>query len=169
MWEAICELLSHPHIWVRDVSSRLIRFYFDAVEKRGRGNHYFLTNPNRLFLIVASLCDRLKTEIIGNAARDTIKQNLVFAIHRVHSLRGRDPQEFWATLQQREQDRFIQSLKLLDSEGLPIFLSFASGNFDENGGRHHEDIWRMLVSRMLKKMGKIALQMEDVQVCIAGS
>ncbi|XP_058222321.1 uncharacterized protein LOC131332237 isoform X2 [Rhododendron vialii] len=36
MWETICELLVHPHVWLRGVLNRLVAFYFASVTQANR-------------------------------------------------------------------------------------------------------------------------------------
>ncbi|KAL5542673.1 hypothetical protein UlMin_010383 [Ulmus minor] len=177
IWDSVCELLLHPHIWVRQVSCRLIKMYFSAVTEACRENPekpihtYFLMKPSRIFMIAISLCGQMKTKIGDDAASIVIEDNLVFAICGVHSLMGKledqEPQKFWSTLEQQEQSLFIKALQLLDSrKGRSILLSLTSGEYDRKDDDLSKDIRRLLVSNLLKKMGKIALQMEVVQMKI---
>ncbi|CAL5389880.1 unnamed protein product [Camellia sinensis] len=69
IWEMISELLLHPHMWLRDVSNRLVALYFASVTEANRENHeksletVFLMRPSRLFLIAVSLCCQLKLKL----------------------------------------------------------------------------------------------------------
>lgn len=164
-------------MWLRDVSSRLVAFYFSTITEASGKNQekpiqsYFLMRPSRLFMIAVSFCCQLKAKISNDAASNLIEQNLVFTICGVHSLMGQlecgEPQKFWSVLELNEKGYFLKALKLLHSgKGRGMFLSFTSGEFDKKDNACPKDIRHLLVSNLLKKMGKIALQMEDVQVCI---
>ncbi|KAM6544664.1 hypothetical protein CsatB_025400 [Cannabis sativa] len=172
VWDAICELLLHPHTWLRDISSRLVAFYFSAVTELCKKNRelslqsYFLTRPSRLFMIAVSTCCQLKTKVSDDAASNLIVQNIVFTVCGVHSLMGQpeheQPQRFWSTLEQHEQGHFLKALKLIDSG--KVQTSFLSLTLEDNG--HSKALRNLLISTMLKKMGKIALQMESIQMKI---
>lgn len=158
----------------QSISSRLVKLYIYTVteekdEKPDRS--YFLMRPSRLFMIAVSLCCQLKTKVGDDAASDLIVQNLVLTISCVHSLMGQlecgEPQKFWSTLEPNEQGYFLKALKLLDSgKGQSMFLSLTSDKFEKKDDTCAKDIRHLLVCNLLKKMGKVALQMEDVQVCI---
>lgn len=176
IWEAICELLLHPHMWLRHISSRLIALYFTRVIEAQKENGekafgtYFLMKPSRLFLIAASLCCQLKTQLTDDAASNLITQNIVFAICGVHSLMGQmeyvDSPKFWSTLEQHEQGRFLKSFELLDSsKGRSMFLSLSSGVCNQKEQAQSKDIRYLIISYLLKRMGKVSLQMEAIQVC----
>ncbi|PON57236.1 Coatomer beta subunit [Trema orientale] len=113
----------------------------------------------------------LETKVGDDAASNLIVQNIVFTICGVHSLMGQlehgEPQRFWSTLEQHEQGYFLEALKLLDSGKVQsLFLSLTSGELDKKEDGNSKDIRNLLVSNLLKKMGKIALQMEAVQMKI---
>ncbi|XP_062109162.1 uncharacterized protein LOC133819824 isoform X2 [Humulus lupulus] len=177
VWDAICELLLHPHTWLRDISSRLVAFYFSAVTELSRKNRelslqsYFLTRPSRLFMIAVSICCQLKTKVSDDAASNLLVQNIVFTVCGVHSLMGQlehgEPQKFWSTLEQHEQGHFLKALTLLDSGKVRTkFLFITSTELDKKDNGHSKAIRNLLISTLLKKMGKIALQMEAVQMKI---
>lgn len=97
-------------------------------------------------------------------------QNIVFAICGVHSLMGQnaciDPPAFWSTLEQQEKDRFLKAFDLLDSrKGRSMFMSSSfSSIYEDNNQLNVDNAQRALVSLLLRKMGKIALQMDVIQV-----
>lgn len=164
-------------MWLRNVSSRLVASYFSAVQKASGENKeipstsYSLERPSRLFLIAASLCCQLKTKDIDDAASRLILHNLVLTLSGIHSLMGQlehgEPQKFWSNLEQNEQGYFLKAIKILDSgNGQRMFLSLTSGEIEKKDDGRPNDIRHLLVSNLLKRMGKNALQMEDVQVCI---
>ncbi|GLU08657.1 hypothetical protein SLE2022_255570 [Rubroshorea leprosula] len=177
IWEMICELLLHPHTWLRNVSSRLVFLYFttvtDAIKENPRKSFgaFYLMRPSRLFMIAVSLCCQLKAPIIDDTASNLIIENLVSAICCIHSLMGEwasaGPAKFWSTLEQHDQGRFLKAFQLLDSrQGKAMFLSITSGSLDQNLTDDSEDVRHLLVSNLLKKMGKLALEMEAVQMRI---
>ncbi|ONI16066.1 hypothetical protein PRUPE_3G077100 [Prunus persica] len=177
IWEAICELLLHPHMWLRCISSRLVAFYFAAVTEACSKNHeklcgaYYLIRPSRLFMIAVYLCCQMKTQLVDDTASNLITQNLVSTICGVHSLVGQtecaDPTQFWSTLEEHEQGCFLKAFELLDArKGRIMFLSLTSGICDKNNESPSKNIRYLLVSSLLKKMGKIALQMEAIQMKI---
>ncbi|KAE9587003.1 hypothetical protein Lalb_Chr23g0269101 [Lupinus albus] len=174
MWDAICKMLLHPHTFVRDRSVRLISLYFELVTNASRENDqsslrsYFLMCPSRLFLIATSLCCQLKMPLIDSSL---ITQNIVFAICGVHSLMGKiactDPPAFWSTLEQQEKDQFLKAFDLLGSrKGRSIFISssFISSKYEEDDQQIDHNTQTVLVSLLLKKMGKIALQVDATQM-----
>ena len=177
IWEAICEMLLHPHSWIRNRSVRLIALYFARVTEASRENHqssvrsYFLMSPSRLFLIATSLCCQLKMPLIDDADSNLMTQNIVFAICGVHSLMGQiaciDAPTFWSTLEQHEKDRFLKAFDLLDSrKGRSFFMpsSPTSSVYEDSNQPNVDNTQYVLVSLLLRKMGKIALQMDAIQV-----
>ncbi|CAL0335754.1 unnamed protein product [Lupinus luteus] len=174
IWEAICKMLLHPHTFVRDGSVRLISLYFEHVTNVSRENdqssvrNYFLMCPSRLFLIATSLCCQLKMPLIDS---NLITQNIVFAICGVHSLMGKivcaDPPAFWSTLDQHDKDRFLKAFDLLGSrKGRSIFISssLTSSVYEDDEQQNDHNTQTVLVSLLLKKMGKIALQVDATQM-----
>ncbi|KAI8539167.1 hypothetical protein RHMOL_Rhmol09G0160300 [Rhododendron molle] len=176
MWETICELLLHPHVWLHGVLNRLVAFYFASVDQADGANHekslgtFFLMTPSRLFLVAVSLCCQLKALLIDDAASTLITQNLASTICALHSFfvpnKSVGGNSIWSTLEHHEQSRFLEAFQVLDSlKGRSMFASLTSGYdnqiAEENGDRHS-----LLVYYLLKRMGKIALQMEAVQMKI---
>ena len=149
IWEAVSELLIHPHPWLRNVSSRLVAFYFATATEASRENHerslgnLFLMKPHMLFIIAASFCCQLKTHVIDAVAENLITQNLVFTICAVHSLMGKaespDPHVFWSGLESHEQGLFLKAFQLLESsKGKGVFLNVISGVRDQDDGYQPE-------------------------------
>ncbi|CAK9136504.1 unnamed protein product [Ilex paraguariensis] len=163
-------------MWLRNVSNRLVALYFATVTEACRENQeksagkYCLMRPSRLFLIAMSLCCQLKVQLTDDAANSLITQNLVFSICGVHSLVGQnnmDPQDFWSTVEHRDQARYLKVFHLLDSrKGRGEFASLASGFNGQNDQQNSEHYHHVLIIYLLKRMGKIALQMEAIQVKI---
>lgn len=173
IWEMISHLLLHPHMWIRSISNRLIASYFTTVIENSRRNSerspgtYSLMKPSRLFLIATSFCCQLKSELTDKDA-DLIVQNLVFSICGLHSVIGKvenaNSCPFWSTLEQPEQRLFLQAFQLLDSgKGRSMLLPRMTGVFDQNDACP-EAICHLLVSNLLKQMGKVALQTDTIQV-----
>lgn len=124
-------------------------------------------------MIAVYLCCQLKSQLVDDAANKLITQNLAFTVCGVHSLMGltecADSHQFWFNLEHHEQDRFLKAFELLEArKGKTMFLSLTSGMCDANDENPSKNIQSLLVSNLLKKMGKIALQMEAIQVCIKG-
>ncbi|CAN4120834.1 unnamed protein product [Withania somnifera] len=173
LWEAVCELLLHPHLWLRNISSRLVSCYFAAVTEACKGNGelpqgtYFLMKPSRLFFIATSLCCQLKVLQTDDTACDLITQNLVFSICTLHSFLGKneckDRNKFWTTIEHGEQGLLLRAFQRLDSrKGKNIYLSLVS-----DLGDHEDERQRyFVISYLLKTMGKISLHVEDMQVKI---
>ncbi|KAF7137902.1 hypothetical protein RHSIM_Rhsim07G0171100 [Rhododendron simsii] len=139
MWETICELLVHPHVWFRGVLNRLVAFYFASVTQANRTNHE-------------------KPPLIDDVASTLITRNLTFTTCALHSLFV--PNELfggnsiWSTLEHHEHSRFLEAFQLLDSlKGRSMFASrtfgFDNQSVEENGDRHS-----LLVYYLLKRMGK---------------
>lgn len=179
IWEAICEMLLHPHSWIRNRSVRLIALYFAHATDVSRENQgsslksYFIMCPSRLFLIATSLCCQLKMPLINDADSSLMTQNIIFAICGVHSLMGqnarKDPPAFWSTLAQQEKDRFLKAFDLLDSRkerSMFMSSSITSSMYEDNNQLNVDSAQHVLVSLLLRKMGKIALQMNAIQMGI---
>lgn len=166
----------HPHTWLQNRSNRLIALYFSALTESGREHqekgreNIFLMKPSRLFMIAVSLCCQLESQLtFDEAVGNWITQNLVSAICTMHSLREQkecmDPHSDWATLGAHEQGLFLRAFKLLDSrKGKGIFLSIISKTAEQNNQDQPKDFQFLLVSNLLRKLGKIALQKEAIQV-----
>ncbi|KAL3360047.1 hypothetical protein AABB24_016514 [Solanum stoloniferum] len=171
LWEAICELLLHPHLWLRNISNRLVACYFATVTEACKENlelpqeTYFLMRPSRLFFVATSLCCQLKVLQTDDAASDLITQNLVFSICSLHSFLGKNEckDKFWSTIEHDEQGLLLKAFQQLDSrKGKNIYLSLVSDLSDqEDEGQRY-----LVISYLLKTMGKISLHVEDMQMRI---
>ncbi|XP_021290199.1 small subunit processome component 20 homolog isoform X1 [Herrania umbratica] len=197
IWETICELLLHPHAWLRNVSNRLIALYFTNMNEARRGSFeksygaLFLMMPSRLFMIAVSLCCQLKAPISDDeaATKDVrlgakkekekihhhqsslITKNLVFTIGGLNSLMkewaGVNHTKFWFTLEQHEQELFLKGFQLLNPrKATGMFLSITGATHDQNDTDHSEGLQYLLVFNLLKELGKLALQMEAIQMRI---
>ncbi|KAK1375649.1 DRIM domain-containing protein [Heracleum sosnowskyi] len=176
VWELMCEFLLHPHMWLRNISNRLVALYFSTVTEACKDNHeklfrtFFLIRPSRLFQIAVSLCCQLRASLTDGVANAIIEQNLVFSICGLHALLLQDEftnSKYWSELEHHEQGLFLRTFHLLDSrKGRSMFASLTSSN---NGQDDQDDSVRrgvLLVSYLLKRLGKIGLQMEAVQMKI---
>ncbi|XP_065862754.1 uncharacterized protein [Euphorbia lathyris] len=176
IWKSVCELLLHPHPWLRNISSRLVAFYFASVSKAERQDtkeifQPLLMRPESLFMIAVSFCCQLRTQVINDTAENFIAQNLVFCICTMHSLMGKEeyanPSVFWSTREQHEQGLFLRAFQLLDSrKGKDIFLNVISGVHDQDDGHKPENLLHFLISNLIKKMGKLSLQLDAMQMKI---
>ncbi|KAM7259266.1 hypothetical protein ACFE04_015007 [Oxalis oulophora] len=170
IWGNICELLLHPHSWLRSISSRLVALYFENAAGQKSSAKVFLMRPSRLFLIAASSCHQLKTQESVHDAAKQIAQNLVSTVYSVHSLMGNSewtiPEKLWSTLEEHEKALFLKAFQLLESRKGAMFLSMVSGSqvIDEEEQPH--DLQYLLVSSLIKKMGKICVDTEADQMKI---
>ncbi|KAL7595784.1 hypothetical protein Lser_V15G29528 [Lactuca serriola] len=175
IWEIICELLLHPHIWLRNISNRLIAFYFTTLTEANRKNNekwigdFFLMRPSRLFLLSVSFCSQLKASLTDDSANNYLRHNIVFAILGLHSILGqqKEAQVFWSTLQPKDEEILIKAFMILDPrKGRSMFASIASGLDGCSDVEKCEPLCYLFISSLLKKMGKIALDMEEIQMRI---
>lgn len=121
--------------------------------------------PSILFHIAVSLCCQLKVPSTDDAAGIIIMQNLVFSICGLHSFleknESMDVSNFWSSLDQTEQDRFLKAFGVLDPRkgrrALASFISDASGQHNKH---QHPFIYYLL-----QRIGKITFQMDVSQVC----
>ncbi|XP_071927577.1 uncharacterized protein [Coffea arabica] len=168
IWEMICEFLLHPHLWLRNISSRLVTLYFTHVTESCR-EACFLMRPTRLFHIAASLCYQLKTQPPDDAASTLITHNLVFTICHLHSLLRQieyvDFPKFWSQLEDKEQGCFLKAFHMLDSRKGRGTLAYLTSDL---GVPHSEQKNKpqqyFIVSYLLKRMGRISLAMETIQM-----
>ncbi|XVE81263.1 hypothetical protein DITRI_Ditri15bG0049500 [Diplodiscus trichospermus] len=181
IWEMICVLLLHPHTWLRNVSNRLIAFYFTCASESRRGSvetsneALFLMTPSRLFMIAVSLCCQLKAPINDDeaAAKDVsldgkkekeknhyhwtalITKNLVFAICGLNSLMrewaGVNHTGFWSTLKQHEQELFLKAFRLLNSRKATGMLLSITGGTHDQNGTDHSEGLQYLLVSNLLK------------------
>lgn len=170
MWESICDLLLHPHLWLRNITNRLIGLYL-AHAAEACTDTSFMIRPGRLFLIAASLCCQLRASPNDDTACTFIMQNLVFSIYHLHSLlcqRGRvDFPKFWFSLDISEQQLFLRAFQVLDpKKGRSLVAYLTSGLHDQQYEQNTEAQRHFLVSYLLKKMGKLSFQVESMQMKI---
>lgn len=131
--------------------------YFSAAKEKGIP---YVTTPSSLFKIASSLCYQLKVKVEDSASGPII-HNLIFALHEVHTSLGQlDDGQAGVLL--------LEAAKLLDSgKGKErLILSLTSDGLEKNDDGHSKDVRDRLIPYLIKKMGKIAIQMEFVQVCV---
>lgn len=176
----VFKFLLHPHAWLRSKSCRLLNYYFKALARRKRAESQIvvsdslLENPSSLFSVAVSLCSQLKElPTTGDDIEDLLIENIVFAVSSLHSLIGHSVQAtddgFWSSLGEDKQVVFLKAFEVLDSgKGRSTFLSLTSGKRTDNG--EEEDaasgVRNVLIGSLLKRLGKVALDTESVQVCL---
>lgn len=169
----VFKLLLHPHEWLRNISCRLLNYYFKALDGRKRAEsqtlvaNSLLEKPSSLFVVAVSLCFQLKEQpTTGNVDVKLLTANIVSAVSSLHSLIGQSDQAgFWSSLGEDDQVVFLKAFEVLDSgKGRSTFLALTSGR-RENGKEDANDVRNVLIGHLLKRMGKLALDMESVQVC----
>ncbi|KAM0879606.1 hypothetical protein ACQ4PT_034126 [Festuca glaucescens] len=176
MWMIICKLLTHPHSKLRNMSSSLVASYFASVEKRKReekldATSSFLVQPSRLFIIAASFLKQLRMELSDTTANNLIVQNLAYSICNLHMLikQTTSSHQFWSSLGSSDHVAFLEGFELLGSKKAKntfLLCTADAAGFDLNSS---EELTSLLVSSLLKKMGKIAMQMEDTHMKIVFS
>ncbi|KAL9664606.1 hypothetical protein QQ045_020011 [Rhodiola kirilowii] len=171
IWSATCNLLSNPHIWLRKISCRLLYSYFSAVansSKKDTGralDEFVLMNPSRLFVIAASLCCQLKSLAGDDESDNIVKQNLTFAICGLHSMLLGLGHGGYSELDGLE--RFHEAFLLLDpKKGDYNFLRFKSIMDNRNSQADSPDLRHVLISNLIKRMGKDTLEMEAFEMKI---
>lgn len=174
------KFLLHPHAWLRTISCRLLNHYFKALAGRKSAasqtliTDSLLENPSSLFMVAVSLCFQLKEQpTTGNVDVDLLTENIVFALSSLHYLIGQFDQTtnngFWSSLGNDEQVVFLKAFEVLDSgKGRSTFLALTSAKRTEDGEEAYgNDVRNVLIGSLLKRMGKLALDMEEsVQVCV---
>ncbi|XP_051119137.1 uncharacterized protein LOC127243259 [Andrographis paniculata] len=176
IWEALCEFLLHPHTWLRNISNRILSYYFTAVTNNCRQNNatsmeaFILMRPGILFLVAVSLCCQLKVQLNDDAAGSVILQNLVFAVCSLQSLLGKDEcmdiPKYWSSLEQREKEYFLKAFGALDpKKGRRTLVTFTSDFVSRHNGHHQHPF----ISYFLQRMGKLSFQMEVPQMKIVFS
>eukprot|EP00268_Persea_americana_P031222 TRINITY_DN30328_c0_g1_i1.p1 TRINITY_DN30328_c0_g1~~TRINITY_DN30328_c0_g1_i1.p1 ORF type:complete len:2757 (-),score=438.74 TRINITY_DN30328_c0_g1_i1:344-7405(-) len=181
-WEAVSRFLLHPHMWLRNTSSRLVASYFTYATEAKNLNQtgldlesFLLMKPSRLFRMAVSLCCQLQLQVTDASVANLITENLVVIICSLHSFaiqrKCTDLFEFLSTLALSERDHFGKSFELLGSRKFQnMFQALTSS--DSGGGvvltdqniQSIKDLQSLLVAPLLKRMGKLALQKEDTQI-----
>ncbi|KAL6569638.1 hypothetical protein OROMI_014152 [Orobanche minor] len=168
IWEMICEFLLHPHLWLRNISNRILSCYFASVTDACRVEklsieNFFLMKPSVLFHTSVSLCCQLKVPSTEDASGAVILQNLVFSICWLHSFLEKDEctdvSKFWSNLDRAEQNRFLKAFGVLDPrKGRRTLTSLTCDASGQQNKHQHP-----FISFLLQRMGKISFQMEVAQ------
>ncbi|EES00968.2 hypothetical protein BDA96_03G215700 [Sorghum bicolor] len=175
IWIIVCKLLIHPHSMLRSISSSLVASYFATAEKRKREQKldapsWLLVQPSRLFIIAVSLLKQLRTELSDTTANNLIVQNLAYSVCNLHMLirQSTSTHQFWSSISS-DLGAFLEGFELLGSTKVKnMFLLCTSTSSDVSGSNLgiNEEPTSLLVSSILKKMGRIAMQMQDTQIKI---
>jgi len=179
----VLKFFLHPHVWLRNISNHLVALHFAAVSEAGRANNAnlnlevsYLANPSRLSLIAVSLLNQLKAQVLDDAATSNpITQNLVFSICGLHTFAKQRTNlilhKYWSALKHRDQSSYLEAFQLLgSSKAKDVFLlatndaSQTSREVDQSDQDNNKNLKSLLVAPLLKRMGKIATEMEDAQV-----
>ncbi|ESQ34339.1 hypothetical protein EUTSA_v10009353mg [Eutrema salsugineum] len=168
VWKMVFKLLLHPHEWLRSITCRLLNYYFKKLEESQKPlvADSLLGKPSSLFMVAASLCFQLKvTRSTHTTAEDILTQNIVFAVSGLHSMVGQSDHEYWSSLDKDEQAKFLEAFLVFDSGKVrSTFLALTSDNLSSEKGQ--DDVRNVLVGSLLKRMGKLALDMDLVHTRI---
>ncbi|XP_021894298.1 U3 small nucleolar RNA-associated protein 20 [Carica papaya] len=178
IWEEISKLLLHPHLWLCNRSNRLLALYFTTVTEVIRENAensfgtFVLLKPAKIFMIVISLCCQLKAQVTDDdVVNNLLTQNIAFAISSLPSSMQQngsvEPHKLWSALEQHEQAQLLKAFQSLDpGKGRGIFLALISGMYGQNDNEQFKDPQNFLISYLLKRMGKLSLEMGAIQMKI---
>lgn len=123
-----------------------------------------LTRPGILLKIAVSCCNQLKSLTNDNEAANDIMQNLAFCVCALHSFVKNEKNTplhvYWSSLDQREQNCYMKAFELLGSKKDRDCFLLNSNQLDSTN-----DLQAILVMPLFKKLGKIAMLLEDNQVC----
>jgi len=110
-----------------------------------------LVQPSRLFIIAVSLLKQLRTELSDTTANNLIVQNLAYSVCNLHMLirQSTSTHQFWSSISS-DRGAFLEGFELLGSTKVKNMFLLCTTS--------------LLVSSVLKKMGRIAMQMQDTQV-----
>ncbi|KAG7592924.1 Armadillo-type fold [Arabidopsis thaliana x Arabidopsis arenosa] len=160
IWKMVFKLLLHRHQWLRTISCRLLKYYFKESGKSQKlVASSLLGKPSSLFRVAVSLCVQLEDQ--RSTCIKDITENIVFALSGLHSMIGQSDDEFCSSLDDDEQVLFLNVFEELDSgKGRSNFLALTSGKRSENDARN------VLIGSLLKRMGKLALDMDSLQMGI---
>lgn len=176
------KLLLHPYSRLREISTRLVASYFASIpeiknknnstkSKKLNNEPFILANPSWLFFISVSLINQLKTELEKGAETNrVILENISFSVCGLHSFATeRKLDQFWLGLNPAENRTFLAGFELLGSRKaknnfLLSSTTSSEAEIDNQSKNSEEDLRSLLIVPMIKRMGKIAMQKEDVQV-----
>ncbi|XP_039130786.1 LOW QUALITY PROTEIN: small subunit processome component 20 homolog [Dioscorea cayenensis subsp. rotundata] len=182
IWEMICKLLLHPHVSLRNISSRLVALYFSVISEGGIGDNdrlkfetLSLLNPGNLFAITVSFLNQLRMPLTDDSTSHIVTQNLVFSVCGLHAFTRKSNNvflhELWSTLDPHEQDSYLRAFESLGSKkARSVFLqatsSKVSAKLNQSEQESKGDLQALLVLPLLKRMGKIALETDNAQMTV---
>ncbi|KAJ4812893.1 Small subunit processome component 20-like protein [Rhynchospora pubera] len=184
IWILVTKFLLHPYNRLREISTHLVASYFKSVfetrnkdnntkAKRSNSQSFILVSPSRLFVLSVSLISQLRRELErGAETNGLILNNISFSVCELHFFATeRKLDQFWLSLSPVEQRSFLEGFELLGSrKAKNSFLLAATASSEaemDNQSKNNEvDLQSLLVVPLIKLMGKIAMQMEDVQMDI---
>ncbi|CAO2170436.1 unnamed protein product [Urochloa humidicola] len=175
IWIIVCKLLIHPHSMLRSISSSLVASYFATVEKRNHeqksvATSWLLVQPSRLFIIAVSFLKQLRTELSDTTANNLIVQNLAYSVCNLHmSIRqATSAHQFWSSISTFDHSAFLEGFELLGSTKAKnmFLLCTSTTDISVSSLESSKEPTSLLVSSILKRMGKIAMQMPDTQTKI---
>ncbi|RID46506.1 hypothetical protein BRARA_I03160 [Brassica rapa] len=171
VWTMVFKLLLHRHEWLQTTTCRLLHYYFKKLAESTEAES-LLGKPSSLFMVAASLCFQLKLKVDRNRVvnknndtteEDYLRENLVFAVTGLHSMIGQTDDEYWSSLDSDEQAKFMEAFLVFDSGKVrSTFLSLTSSG-DLKG---LDDVRNVLVGSLLKRMGKLAFDVDSHQMRI---
>ncbi|KAJ4916552.1 ARM repeat superfamily protein [Raphanus sativus] len=182
VWIMVFELLLHRHEWLQTITCRLLNYYFKKLTESTEAGS-LLGKPSSLFMVAASLCFQLNLKVDRNTfvnknsdasakedkkkngatEEDYLTENLVFAVTGLHSMIGQTDDEYWSSLDNDEQAKFLEAFLVFDSGKVrSTFLGLtSSGNMEGQ-----DDVRNVLVGSLLKRMGKLAFDVDSHQMRI---
>lgn len=183
IWDLICSLLVHPHMWLRNACGRLIATYFSVSASEintgnqtniSSGKTAMLLQPSILLLLAAYFCHQLDTDLLDEGTSDVVVKNLIYATCALYSFvksrQETDLSDFFFTLDASNQSRILKAFSLLGSkacrEVCTYLVSRQCGdvsNFEVNED-FNQDLKISLLEPIFKKLGKVSLKVRDVQV-----
>uniref|UniRef100_A0A1J3F7J7 U3 small nucleolar RNA-associated protein 20 n=2 Tax=Noccaea caerulescens TaxID=107243 RepID=A0A1J3F7J7_NOCCA len=188
VWEMVFKLLLHGHEWLQTITCRLLNYYFKKLAespKQVAGS--LLGKPSSLFMVAASLCFQLKLKVHRSTVvskkndataeqgkkddsaateEDIVTENIVFAVSGLHSVIGQSDHEYWSSLDNDEQAKFLEAFLGFDSGKVrSTFLALTtSGNLSSE--KCQDDVRNVLIGSLLKRMGKLAFDVDSLQMRI---
>ncbi|KAF8079609.1 hypothetical protein N665_1013s0007 [Sinapis alba] len=172
VWTMVFKLLLHRHEWLQTTTCRLLNYYFKKLAESTEADS-LLGKPSSLFMVAASLCFQLKLKVDRNIVEgkknngateeDYLTENIVFAVTGLHLMIGQTDDEYWSCLDNDEQAKFLEAFLVFDSGKVrSTYLALtSSGNME-----CQDDVRNVLVGSLLKKMGKLAFDVDSLQMRI---
>ncbi|KAG0488446.1 hypothetical protein HPP92_007018 [Vanilla planifolia] len=184
IWGMVCKFLLHPHVWLRNISSRLVALYFAAVSESRADSEkinqttLYLINPSKLFSIAVSFLTQLETQEMDDSIGKIIAQNIVFSICGLHSFAKQEYytsfRKIWSMFDVSEQNSYLEAFDLLGSRGAKrtfvlstsVTSQFLTKEEDTSALESIDNLQSLLVVPLLRKLGKIAVERDESQMKI---